>query len=385
MSVVPTNESPPAPAVVSLQEYHVQGEAGGPVASYADFSIGLLSVGNPMDCAYSWFCVPCALASARTNIDDSHWFYNVFCMGHVTERWMIRTAYDIAGSGGNDCLIGSCCIPCSANQLYQTTKSYGNPTLNGGRVYNKESFSRPADDKGIIKRFCCAVFCNPCTTGQALSTAVGMPFWMGCLCTNMCTARNIIRYQHRIIGHDLLDECLLPSLLGLATGAALFFLPLLLCVAPVVVTRSMQIQAQAESRPTTSHRYLVNNSIRQIPVPVHGIELVQQPNVIATIVPRSNRYEYTTSSGETRSGELGRSEKNDKFSSLEDKKVWEHFQKKYSEGISNRVASEPVATAAPRSIPIAVRITGDSPNSTSNIRYNECRDISVQSLNSIED
>lgn len=258
------------------------------MASYDDFSISLLDVGDPSACAYAWFCYPCALASARSNLDDSHWMYNMFCLGHVAERWMIRTAYNIPGGGGQDCVVACCCFPCSANQLYQTTKTRGNPTVNGGRSYNKERFERPVENRGVLKRFCCAVFCNPCTTGHAVHMAVGMPFWMGCMCTNMCTARNIIRYQHRIIGHDFLDECVLPSLIVLATGAALFFMPLLVCVAPVVVARSMQLQAQAEARPTQSSRYLVNDSIRQIPVYVDTVQVIHPSVVSAEIVPVAN-------------------------------------------------------------------------------------------------
>ena len=265
-------------------------EAGGPVASHDRFSIGLFDLGDPKYCLYSFICPLCALASARTQMDDSDCIYNFFCLGHVPERWMIRTAYDIPGDPITDAGVAVCCFPCSVNQLYQSTKAYGNPTVNGGKVYNKQRFARPENDEGFLKRLCCAIFCTQCTAGAAMERGVGMPFWMGCCCMNMCTARNIIRYQHRVVGNDCIDECILPSLLVMATGASLLFVPLILCIAPVVVARSMQLQAQAQARPTQSRRYLVNDSIRQVPVPAPDIVVIQPTVVPATVVEQPPQY-----------------------------------------------------------------------------------------------
>jgi Cys-rich protein (TIGR01571 family) len=269
---------------MSMAMYERNGARGGPVQSYDTFSIGLFAIGNIVDCLFSCCCPPCALAKARTQLDGSDCAYNFFCVGHVPERWMIRTGYGIPGDGCNDLAVACCCFPCSVNQLYQTTKSRGNPTVNGGHEYNKERFNRPNDDRGFWRRLCCGIFCLPCTSGAAMQRGVGMPFWMGCGCMNICTARNIIRYQHRILGNDCLDECILPSLLLLAAGASVLFPLLFLCIAPVIVARSMQVQAQSESRPTQSNRYLINDNIRQIPVQVHQVVVVQPSVVRAQIV-----------------------------------------------------------------------------------------------------
>lgn len=41
-------------------------------------------------------------------------------------------------------------------------------------------------------------------------TQIGMPFFMGCCCVNMCAARNLIRYQYRISGDDFIEELVIP-------------------------------------------------------------------------------------------------------------------------------------------------------------------------------
>lgn len=364
MSVVPINEDPADARAVPLQMYHASGERGGAVQSLPDFAIRLLACGDPLDCLYSYGCPMCALASARTQLDDSHCIYNFFCLSHVPERWMIRTAYDIPGSGEDDALIACFCFPCSANQLYQTTKRHGNPTLNGGRRYNKELFARPADERGVFRRFCCALFCNPCTTGQALQRGVGMPFWMGCCCTNVCTARNIIRYQDRITGHDFLDECVLPSLMLLATGASLLFLPLLLCVAPVIVSRSMQLQAQSEVRPTQSHRYLINDSIRQIPVPVHTVELMRPSVVAATIMAQPEEHEQQDDSNDKPLDDTNENQVHS-YTDISSSRFEEEHKSDYMSPRGGEMASaEPPTESFPPSMPVAVAL-GHEEESTS--------------------
>jgi Cys-rich protein (TIGR01571 family) len=318
---------------------------------YMNFSIGLFEVGDPcmclMACCFPYwyyflkFCgrimsqrfayVHSAFAASRSNLDQSSFIFNFFCLGSVPlrsianyllvatliyrARWMIRSAYGIPGDTCSDLLVQCCCIPCSANQLYQTTKSYGNPTYNGGRQYNTGRYADAPSD-GVCCRFLYALFCLPCSVGTALKHGTGMPFWMGCCCTNFCTARNIIRYQNRIAGNDEVDECVVPSILLIAFGAGLLFWPLLLCVVPVAVSSSMKLQAESISRETSSGRYLINSNYTIPPVvaefiePVqyHGSSVVQatfqQPSdylagqsymdpvlPIATVVPSSNTVE----------------------------------------------------------------------------------------------
>mmetsp|Transcript_24775 Transcript_24775/g.33987 ORF Transcript_24775/g.33987 Transcript_24775/m.33987 type:complete len:156 (+) Transcript_24775:1406-1873(+) len=58
--------------------------------------------------------------------------------------------------------------------------------------------------------------CFPCFLGDLLKQAYGMPWWMGCCCTNLCFARNSIRYHYRLRStsgtSDCMEECMYPSL-----------------------------------------------------------------------------------------------------------------------------------------------------------------------------
>lgn len=80
-----------------------------------------------------------------------------------------------------------------------------------------------------------------------------MPWAMGCCCVNLCVARNLIRYQHRIRGNDLIEECAFPYGLKCIGDISQSFFPLIWCVLwGVFVAASMQQLQEVQSRSTSS-------------------------------------------------------------------------------------------------------------------------------------
>lgn len=123
--------------------------------------------------------------------------------------WLVRSSYGIQGDACNDCWTAFFCPCCTANQLYQTTKKYGQGSVDGGLMYNTGTWMNTYGS-GTLQDCLYSFFCMPCSTGKILERSIGMPWYLGCLCTNTCAARNLIRYQYRIAGNDLIEECAIP-------------------------------------------------------------------------------------------------------------------------------------------------------------------------------
>ena len=124
---------------------------------------------------------------------------------------MIRTAYGLRGSAADDACKALFFPCCSVNQLFQTSKQYGNPSKSGGREYNQQLFRGEPRKKDVAYNCIISSLCNPCVTGSALDTAMGMPWCIGCACVNPFLARNIMRYHWRLKGNDA-AEMLVPVL-----------------------------------------------------------------------------------------------------------------------------------------------------------------------------
>ena len=82
-----------------------------------NWKIGLLEIGEPSDCLYSFCAPPCASAAARNHLDQSSICFNIICLNPIAARWLIRTAYEIPGDANNDLLVGSLLCCCSINQV----------------------------------------------------------------------------------------------------------------------------------------------------------------------------------------------------------------------------------------------------------------------------
>jgi Cys-rich protein (TIGR01571 family) len=179
------------------------------------FSIGLFDIGNTNLCLISYFCTQCAVAQSRNFLDGSDFSFNCFCLPLTPyrqyftlynntifickrkNRWLVRSAYgigDLSEIGAfQDCLLSNFCCCCVTNQILQTTFIKGNPTHDGGAEYNHNLFI--PNNNIEFGAYCYSLFCLPCSVGEILSKSIGMPFLMGCLCMNICNARNLVRYQ----------------------------------------------------------------------------------------------------------------------------------------------------------------------------------------------
>jgi Cys-rich protein (TIGR01571 family) len=189
------------------------------------FSVNLFSIGDPKQCMFSWCCSPCALASARSQLDGSSQCFNLMCVNTFTTRFLVRSAYDISGSNYDDLTLSCCCVPCATNQVYQTV------IKNGKREPNR-MFVRTALDADCSQAFTCdqlgaSLCCFPCMTAMATSNALhGLPLPLALCCISPCTNANIIRYHYGNTSGEwsCLDDCVALT--------AMYPLTLLMCLIP---------------------------------------------------------------------------------------------------------------------------------------------------------
>jgi hypothetical protein len=107
-----------------------------------------------------------------------------------------------------------------------------------GKAFNTNSF-RVETERDQIKIECMSCFfcfvecpyplachCLPCIVGNIMNKSTGMNYWLACCCmgSNICAARNIVRYHYRIEEKKFLecyqffqfaeikDECCIPFL-----------------------------------------------------------------------------------------------------------------------------------------------------------------------------
>ena len=119
------------------------------------------------------------------------------------------------------------CPCCAANQLYQTTSYLKFPATNVGPKYNFNEMAQTNNQwtLGNTLYMCC---CMPCAVGDSMNRAMDMPWLLGCCCMPLCSARNVLRYHHRVhttltdetsllwtagyCSTELFEECFLMSL-----------------------------------------------------------------------------------------------------------------------------------------------------------------------------
>ena len=150
----------------------------------SQFKIGLFEIGDLNSCIYSFTCCRCAVAQSRLFLEDSSYIFNIFFTPLAPYRWMVRSAYGIGNNDEwlEDCVLSTFCSCCVINQIYQTTKAFGNPTMDGGRTMN------------------------------ALEKSIGLPCVLGCMFSNICFAHHAMRYQFRLKNESKSaaeDECLM--------------------------------------------------------------------------------------------------------------------------------------------------------------------------------
>lgn len=95
-------------------------------------------------------------------------------------------------------------LPCCAvNQLYQTTSYLKKPATNVGPNFNTNIMA-DTDKQWTFPNTLYMCCCMPCAIGDSLQRSMAMPWLLGCCCAPLCSARNILRYHHRV--HTTLHE-----------------------------------------------------------------------------------------------------------------------------------------------------------------------------------
>ena len=139
----------------------------------------LFTIGDYKICLFSYLMAPCAMAYARSQLDDSNIVFNLSCTCLPLNRWLIRTAYGINGDTMEDVATSVCCFPCTVNQMLHTTIARGNPTSDGGMLQNFEKWEVPLNKvhtKGTYyngANILYSLFCFPCAVGTAMENSVG--------------------------------------------------------------------------------------------------------------------------------------------------------------------------------------------------------------------
>ena len=216
-------------------------------APTVNWEIGLFECGSISDCIFAC-CFPFIASSyTRTLFDGSPFIFNIFCLGFIPTRYLIRTAYGINGSPIDDCSKGIFCSCCSANQLYQTVKKKGRLDDYNTIKYN---YFESHQNASLCIDYCKAMVLFQCYTAKALEISVGMPYLMGFCCMNPCSGRNTIRYHYRIDGHDIIEECLLPACLFTLASASLGcgFPCGLCCVVPPLLETVVKVKSETTYR-----------------------------------------------------------------------------------------------------------------------------------------
>jgi len=216
-------------------------------APIINWEIGSFDCSIGKDCLSSFICPCFTSAYSRTLFDGSPFIFNLFCVGFIPTRYLIRTAYGINGSISDDILKSILCSCCSANQLYQTVKKKGRLEDFHTIKYN---FFESHQSAGLCGDYCKAIVCFQCYAAKALEISVGMPYFLGLCCMNPCSARNIIRYHYRIDGHDIIEECLLPACLFTLASASLScgFPCGLCCVVPPLLETVVKVKSETAYR-----------------------------------------------------------------------------------------------------------------------------------------
>jgi len=233
------------------------------------------------------------LAQARSQLDGSPFCFNFVCLNCVAARWMTRTAYGLRGTPVDDTIKSMFFPCCNVNQLYQTTKRYGNPAKFGGRLYNQESYRGDVRKKDCCYNFVLAAVCNPCATGSAVETATGMPWVMACCCVNPFLARNIIRYHWRLKGDDAV-EMLAPLLCLTADQFVMFPYGIVSFYGLGSMLVTMQLLAETEARgadtASDAKRYLTGYSMEGMLTEPEDGEVVYEDVVGRSLVEVSSTH-----------------------------------------------------------------------------------------------
>eukprot|EP01013_Petalomonas_cantuscygni_P008867 TRINITY_DN21620_c0_g1_i1.p1 TRINITY_DN21620_c0_g1~~TRINITY_DN21620_c0_g1_i1.p1 ORF type:complete len:239 (-),score=14.36 TRINITY_DN21620_c0_g1_i1:198-914(-) len=176
--------------------------AGG--VSGGQWSNGLFHV-DPMMCLYAFFCPTCAVASARTEYDQSNWCFNCLTGTPVVLRNIVREGYGIEGDCVNDILMGVFCGCCSTVQATLEIKARGGKSASheGTGKWSDGQFDCLTDPMGCLL----AAVCPMVALAQARTKYDQSNCIFNCLCLPPAMTRSVIREGYDIEGTCVEDLC----------------------------------------------------------------------------------------------------------------------------------------------------------------------------------
>jgi Cys-rich protein (TIGR01571 family) len=176
-------------------------------AAKAEWSTKLLAMDkDKMVCLYS-LCLPCcAMATARTEYDESNFIFNLLTLNPSMGRSIIRAGYGIEGNTVEDIVLPLFCQPCVVAQMLEEVRKRGAiPGATGGQQDWKKGLFQ-IDVKACLFAWCF----TPCALAESRKRFDDSNYLLNCLCSSAALNRSIIRQ-----GYGLKGDCLTDLLFGL--------------------------------------------------------------------------------------------------------------------------------------------------------------------------
>ena len=168
------------------------------------------------ECLFGFCCVPCAQASAKSDLDGSHVLYNCLCWHHgMTYSWL-RSVYNIKSNCGSDMMAAIFCSCCAGRRILSEVRVRKE---NGQEIENLEK-EKPEWIESLFGCSGCgiaqAMFCSCCQAHEArmfLQNTEELDCCFDCCCFNPCAMYGQVRHQYKIastIGHPLFEDICVP-------------------------------------------------------------------------------------------------------------------------------------------------------------------------------
>ena len=114
-----------------------------------------------------------------------------------------------------------------------------------GSIYNDRPISNTNDK--ACSDCCCSAFCLSCMMASRVEESTGLNWWLQCCFGSVCGARNIIRYQNKITGSDIGNDCMHPA----GIYAAMYFCP---CFMPCICLPWVSYWSETSNIARTGHK-----------------------------------------------------------------------------------------------------------------------------------
>lgn len=116
-------------------------------------------------------------------MDGSDCLFNALFVSPCVATWLIKSAYGIPQDFYDDLKCLCFCMCCHANRVYQTVRTRGNPTTDGGLAHNTNKLSKdccpPAEYCNAKSILCCY-----CEMATAMNKHLGMEWWFALCCNS---------------------------------------------------------------------------------------------------------------------------------------------------------------------------------------------------------